>query len=403
MDRVERRQQPVRAASPAKSGEGGSADWRRRIYLIALLFGIPVLVLVWLLQLGRTEPDMYVMYGHPALLVMCIWGTAWLLKGRSLQVAERVVFLCNVVAVLFQSFATVLSAPQPMIDTSSPAYWMLVAVSILSFLMFGRREAIQVTVGLYLLGVMLPWAALAWRGLPFSSQPELLRVQLTCGAILALLCGLAWYRERFQIEREARLLQEHLANSDPLTLLPNRRALYPAIEALLAEEPENEPASLLLVDIDHFKRINDTFGHNVGDETLQAFASLLRRTLRETDQVGRWGGEEFMIILPGVSGEVALEVARRLQQTAQVHPHGVAGTITVSIGVSEWAAGDTLQTWVARTDAALYRAKAAGRNRVVGVWASGDQRQMTVQTTSDGGRHELSSVEEILETTGQAG
>lgn len=198
MARVERRREPTRPASPAGQSAAGSETWRRQIYLIALYFGMPVLVLVWLTQLGRPERDIFVLYGHPALMVMCLWATQWLLRGRSLQVAERVVFLCNVLAVLYQSFATVLSSSTPMIDTTSPAYWMLVAVSILSFLMFGRREAIQVTAGLYLLSVVLPWAALAWRGFTVSSQSELLRVQLTCGAVLVLLCGLAWYRERFR-------------------------------------------------------------------------------------------------------------------------------------------------------------------------------------------------------------
>lgn len=384
MARVERRRQPVWPALPAGRGEVGSENWRRQIYLIALSFGMPVLVLVWLLQLGRPEPDAFVLYGHPALMVMCIWTTVWLLRGRSVQLAERVVFLCNVLAVLYQSFSSALLSSKPMIDTTSPAYWMLVAVSILSFLMFGRREAIQVTAALYLLGVILPWAALAWRGFAFSSQTELLRVQLTCGAVLILLCGLAWYRERFRYEREERLLQERLANSDPLTQLLNRRALYPIIEVLLAEADERGPASLLLADIDHFKRINDTFGHNVGDETLQAFAALLRQTVRESDQVGRWGGEEFLVILPGVSGDVALEVARRVQQTVQVRPHSVVGTITVSIGVSERVRGDTLQTWVARTDAALYQAKAGGRNQVVGVWGNPGHRRLDIQPAPHG-------------------
>ncbi|MFC4638962.1 GGDEF domain-containing protein [Deinococcus hohokamensis] len=369
MPRVERRRQPARDLSVRPQGAPGSEAWRRQIYLLAIAFGAPVLVLVWVLQLGHPAPDPFVVYGHPALLAMCGWATVWLRRGGALQRAERVVFLCNVTAVLAQTFMGVLTSPRPVLDTASPAYWMLVAVSILSFLMFGRRGAIRLTAGLYLLGVALPWAALAWRGLNVERPPELLRVQLTCGAILALLCALAWYRERFEHERGERLLQERLANADPLTGLPNRRALYPAIEVLLQQVRADTPGSLLLVDIDHFKRINDTFGHNVGDQTLQAVASLLRAALRESDQVGRWGGEEFLVVLPGVAGPAALEVGRRLQDLVARQPHPGAGHLTVSIGVTECRAADTLESGVARADEALYQAKAAGRNRVEVRWA----------------------------------
>lgn len=367
MSRVERRQQPARAV-PAGVTPPGRDVWRRQIYLLAVAFGVPVLVLVWALQVRHPAPEPFVLYGHPALLAMCGWVTIWLCRGGSLQVAERVVFVCNVVAVLAQTFLAVLTSARPVLDTASPAYWMLVAVSILSFLMFGRREAMVLSAGLYGLGVALPWAALARRA--SAVQPaELLRVQLTCGAILALLCALAWYRERFEHERSERLLQERLANADPLTGLPNRRVLYLAIETLLAEARAGSPGSLLLLDIDHFKRINDTFGHNVGDQTLQAMAGLLRGALRETDQVGRWGGEEFLVVLPGVDGHVALEVGRRLQQMVAWQPQVGVRPITVSIGVTECALSDTLESGVARADEALYLAKAAGRNRVEGCWA----------------------------------
>ncbi|MFC4427702.1 GGDEF domain-containing protein [Deinococcus navajonensis] len=364
MPRGERRRQPARMVPATGPGPAGSEAWRRQIYLLAIAFGAPVLVLVWGLQIRHPAPDPFVVYGHPALLVMCLWATVWLCRGGSLHLAERVVFVCNVAAVLAQSFMAVLTSAQPVLDTASPAYWMLVAVSILGFLMFGRRGAIRLTAGLYLLGIGLPWAALTWRGVTVERPAELLRVQLTCGAILALLCALAWYRERFEHERSERLLQERLANADPLTGLPNRRALYPAIEALLAEVRGGTPGSLLLIDIDHFKRINDTYGHNVGDQTLQAVASLLSGALRTHDQVGRWGGEEFLVVLPGADGPAALEVGRRLNETVARQVHGSAGQITVSIGLTRCTPEDSLQSGVARADEALYRAKALGRNRV---------------------------------------
>lgn len=152
------------------------------------------------------------------------------------------------------------------------------------------------------------------------------------------------------------------ADVDFLTGLPNRRGL----EAALTREAEaaqryGHPLSLLLLDADHFKRVNDTHGHDAGDAVLREIAVVMRGQCRQCDFPSRWGGEEFVLLLPATGVEEAFSFAERLRCAMAEHPFPHVGTQTVSIGLSvfQGVAGDM----VGRADAALYRAKGAGRNR----------------------------------------
>lgn len=343
-----------------------SEDLRRRLYLAALGVGAAVLALVWLLTWQRGPYDPYVLYVHPLLLLMCVWAAAWLLRRGPLVVAERVVFVSNVLAIAVQMALALIAPEDAALGLASAAYWMLVALSILSYLLLSARGALLVSGGMYVLGVALPWTGLVLRGRGPADLPELVRVQLTCGAILVLLYGLAWYREHFLLERGERLTLEALANTDALTGLPNRRALYAAIERVLelsARRPD-QPACLVLLDLDHFKGINDRYGHNAGDVVLAQASDRLRVGLRGSDTVGRWGGEEFLVVLPGADAPGAEQVAERLRREIGAHPFPEVGRVTASLGVAQAEPGDDLGRWVARADAALYRAKASGRDRV---------------------------------------
>jgi diguanylate cyclase (GGDEF)-like protein len=154
---------------------------------------------------------------------------------------------------------------------------------------------------------------------------------------------------------------------DPLTGLANRRFFMSDADAAIARRSSrNEPLAVLLADLDHFKKINDVFGHAIGDQVLKIFAAVLNRTVGTNDLVGRIGGEEFAILLPGSDEAAALELAERIREAfaqgaAEVEGRAVAAT--VSIGVSASRIGD-LTGLLARADGALYQAKKSGRNRV---------------------------------------
>lgn len=167
-------------------------------------------------------------------------------------------------------------------------------------------------------------------------------------------------RELRQQRQQYRELSEH----DQLTGLLNRHGITRAIEKLFVD-PESQLA-LLVVDIDHFKPINDTYGHEVGDRILRQLGTLLVDSVRQSDYLARWGGEEFVLLLPGADGCVAETVAEKLRyriantrfEALPDHP------VTVSVGVGERAGGEDYHTLFRRVDMALYRAKDAGRNRV---------------------------------------
>lgn len=169
----------------------------------------------------------------------------------------------------------------------------------------------------------------------------------------------------------ARLFQEvqSLALTDPLTGLQNRRSVYELgrIEFSRAQRLER-PFSCMMLDIDHFKKINDTYGHQTGDQVLQEFARRCQTSIREIDLVGRYGGEEFIILLPETDRDTAVQVAERFRLSTTELPFKVAGgelNVTVSIGVAMKDENTThLEALVARADQALYIAKHKGRNRV---------------------------------------
>ena len=169
----------------------------------------------------------------------------------------------------------------------------------------------------------------------------------------------------------ARLFQEvqSLALTDPLTGLQNRRSLFEVgrVEFVRAQRMKR-PFCCMMLDLYHFKRINDEYGHLIGDQVLQEFAKRCERSVREVDLVGRYGGEELMILMPETDRETSMHVAERLRRTIASTPIQVFGkeiSVTVSIGVATQDENTTdLETLIARADQALYIAKHKGRNRV---------------------------------------
>lgn len=157
---------------------------------------------------------------------------------------------------------------------------------------------------------------------------------------------------------------EHLATYDSLTQALNRRALLQrcADELERAQRYGNGP-SIMMVDLDNFKAVNDTRGHQHGDAVLVHFAERTRQVLRRADRLGRYGGEEFLVLLPGADAQAALAVAQRIHATLAT---GHLLDCEVSIGLTSWTGPqETLDAMLSRADAALYRAKEEGRNRTV--------------------------------------
>jgi len=210
-------------------------------------------------------------------------------------------------------------------------------------------------------------------------------------AALALVALLVYVGHRFRVrrllqhrnelealvhERTRELAESHermreLAFTDSLTGAMSRRAIMSAAERELAQQRRHGGAlTLALLDLDHFKRVNDTFGHPAGDALLRELVTRLRTHIRDSDYIGRYGGEEFLLVLPDLSldGPSGVERVDSWRQAIAELPFDIGGATplkaTCSIGVASAVADETLESLIARADAALYRAKAAGRNRV---------------------------------------
>lgn len=225
---------------------------------------------------------------------------------------------------------------------------------------WGKREA---TLGL----VVLPSL---WEHWWFRVALGIVIIGGISGLFLFRISEIKAQRDRLKAEVEVRTEElARLAATDSLTGVANRRHFIEhAAKELAHSHRFDRPFCFLMMDIDHFKRINDEYGHAVGDATLKTMVMVLDAAKRESDLLGRLGGDEFAVVLRETDGENGRQVAERLKQQAAasgVPTDGEDISFTVSVGVAaRETAGDTLETLLKRADAALYRAKSAGRNRV---------------------------------------
>jgi two-component system, chemotaxis family, sensor kinase Cph1 len=173
-------------------------------------------------------------------------------------------------------------------------------------------------------------------------------------------------RREHEALAEANARLRDLAHTDSLTRVWNRYRIEAAIDVELnAADRYSRPCALVLFDVDHFKRVNDTHGHEAGDRVLVGIAGLVGRILRNTDHLGRWGGEEFVVLATNSRLEDAVRLAERLRSGIEAIDFGDVGRITASFGVAACTPDDTRRALVDRADRAMYRAKEGGRNRVV--------------------------------------
>jgi diguanylate cyclase len=169
-----------------------------------------------------------------------------------------------------------------------------------------------------------------------------------------------------ELEKELQRLSEEVS-TDALTQVANRRGLHKAFEVERARcERTGDALAVGLIDIDNFKKLNDSLGHAAGDEALKALASQVRAALRPVDHVARFGGEEFVVLLPATQADEARDVLTRMQRSLSVSlfmHEGREVFVTFSAGVTGWRAGEALDDAIERADGALYEAKRTGKNR----------------------------------------
>ena len=184
--------------------------------------------------------------------------------------------------------------------------------------------------------------------------------------LFGMTCSLSWYYMR--MVKQAHKGLKNMAITDPLTRLYNRRHMVELADRnIRGNGADKAGLAFMLMDVDHFKQINDRYGHDCGDRVLTEISQLLKQALRDEDYVGRWGGEEFLAVLPNADSQRARHIAERVRRTVAEHDwrqHDVDVPVTLSIGISQHIPGEQLGDSISRADTALYVGKRGGRNRV---------------------------------------
>lgn len=308
---------------------------------------------------------LYALLGSMPLVVLSVVSVAlyavarWLLERRRNLLASVLIWTEAVGHAVIGSL---------LLGWDSGFHYFLMMLSV-PLLVIGTppRRALPLT-GVVLLAYAALYAVCTWLG-PLRPLPPLqagiamwVNIVLVFGMFYAMA---AYYRVRV-VDAERRLLE--MATIDPLTGLANRAQFQVrAASELSRMQRSGEPVALMLADVDFFKRINDEFGHDAGDKVLVRLAAVLREGLRDCDVLARWGGEEFLALLPACDSRGAYDVAERLRQAvagAHVDIGGRALEVTMSFGIAEVDADHDLLAATTRADRALYRSKREGRNRV---------------------------------------
>jgi diguanylate cyclase (GGDEF)-like protein len=224
---------------------------------------------------------------------------------------------------------------------------------------------------------------LRWKGAVFASALGVLALLLIPGTletyahvllftITATLAGTLASIFAYRAETQ-RVQLESLASLDPLTGAFNRRTLQAELAIAIADAQRRRAScGLAMLDLDHFKRVNDRFGHEAGDQVLVEFTALVDRAIRTGDRLFRFGGEEFVLLMPGVDAATLEARCEDVRERVAGALDAGGSPVTVSIGAAALRPGESAQAWLARADAAVYEAKRRGRNRVV-VDSAGDR------------------------------
>lgn len=343
----------------------------RRQLIVTLFIGAGTLVFggLWLFETDAGIIAPLDRYAYPVVIAfLCLNLLLIAAVPRSRPAAELACFFGVAGYLLAQMLLFAVGDPADSIYNIANTLQWMPALYVAAFMLFSRRRAIFAAGGTFFLSaIVLGSAAVFASSLGDARVPALLVNAIVAHLLMLLLLSMVtMLRHEFErVALHARVMED-AANTDTLTGVANRRVLEDWMAGWEAQA-NHDTAALVLLDIDHFKAVNDAHGHLVGDEVLVSTAQLIRSQLRLHDLVGRWGGEEFLVIIGGGTLADAKMLANRVRQIVNASVHPVAGSVTLSAGIAICSRGEPATAAFRAADAALYAAKSAGRNRVEAV------------------------------------
>ena len=335
---------------------------KRRAYMAMLAVALLVVGALAVVQ-GYDDPFLQVVHpliGATALaLLVALWR-----RWASLRLVETVLYTVACLALLAALIEWRLD-PRPDVST---LLWVTILLP-LSLLALGRSRGLLACLGVLaaVLAITAPVVAADLRGVP---EADGLAVVVLNAAgmhlvVVVLLWVLAIRYEHLILARTEAEFHAWQASVDPLTGLANRRRLTEELErATLHAHRQHEPLSVVSLDLDHIKDVNDAHGHAQGDAVLVEVAERLTAVTRRDELLGRWGGEEFLVVAPGADEEAALALASRCGEAIRGRAFAEVGVLTVSLGAATLAEGQGVEGLLRCADRGLYAAKDAGRDRV---------------------------------------
>lgn len=356
---------PPLVAAPAATGE----ELTLRNLLLAGVLGI---VAIWWQEVHNANITPWDRWAYPTMLLEFSVSAAlltWMPRGAKwVRLATVATFNGYLVMCMLMGLFSSL-APVSLYQNFTNLYWLPLGYGC-AFVFLSKRAALSLSALMYAstFGPIL-WCLHVMSAVPADWPAELPailnNVAVANPVYVVLLLAISHLRHSMQLTRAHALAMEQVAYTDLLTGLPNRRGLaeHLAVGTALAQR-EVQSLSVMLIDVDHFKQVNDSHGHAVGDTVLFDLAGVLAPLLRASDRIGRWGGEEFLVVVPATGLRTATDLAERLRAAVEAHAFPKDLRLTISVGVAECGMNDTVERLLVRADTALYAAKQGGRNRV---------------------------------------
>jgi len=357
---------------PGRRQDESEQASKRLFILITTPLGVVSLLAIWgfgqySLSSSYQWLDNYFLPVMAGLLLLLL--ILYLPRIISSRVFETSAYIITFIYFTFKMFMVINDAIRNDVQIDSQIFLWIPFVYLLGFIMLDLREALVGSLVFFLIS-LLQGIFLYVNNSGSAIAP--VNIRLVAGVYLAsifyivIMYLMARIRENYVSSQVIADLMARLAMTDSLTQVDNRRRLEQnLVEEINRTDRHNQPLTVIMFDIDNFKRVNDRLGHAHGDQVLINTARLVRDSLRSSDHFGRWGGDEFLCITSFTDADTAIHLAERLRQELQASSVQESSQMTASFGITSFARGDTPDTLVRRADVGMLRAKELGRNQVV--------------------------------------